>query len=85
LHSLGKFDDAIIMYDNALDIDKKCAIALAYKGLSLGEMDKLQEALELFKKALEIDKDYDLANLSKKMVQNILKSKLKGLKRAKTL
>jgi len=73
------------LYDKALDIDKKCAIALAYKGLSLGELDKIQEALEFFKKALEIDRDYDLANLSKKMAQDILKSKLKGLKHSKTL
>ena len=31
-----------------LKIDKKCAMALAYKGLSLGEMGQLQEAINLF-------------------------------------
>jgi tetratricopeptide (TPR) repeat protein len=84
LHSLGKFNEAIILYDKALDLDKKCAIALAYKGLSLGELDEIQEALKYFKKALEIDLDYDLANLSKKMAQDLLKSKIKELKHSKT-
>jgi tetratricopeptide (TPR) repeat protein len=73
------------LYDEVLERDKKCAIALAYKGLSLGELDKIQDALEYFKKALEIDSDYDLANLSKQKAQEILKSKLKGLQHSKIL
>jgi tetratricopeptide (TPR) repeat protein len=72
------------LYDKALKIDKKCTIALAYKGLSLGELDKTEDALEYFKKALEIDRDYDLPNMSKKMAQEILKSRLKELKSSKT-
>ena len=49
-------------------------MALAYKGLSLGEMGKLQDALKHFKKALYIDKHYDLANISKETAQDLLKS-----------
>ncbi len=83
MHSLGKYKEAISFYDDALVVDRKCAIALAYKGLSLGELDEVEEALTYFKKALEIDREYDLAQLSKKMAQNILKSKMKELGKSK--
>jgi len=49
-------------------------MALAYKGLSLGEMGELQEAIKHFKKALSIDKHYDLASISKDLAQELLKS-----------
>ncbi len=57
-----------------MNIDKKCAMALAYKGLSLGEMGKLQDAIKHFKKALSIDNQYDLASISKEVAQELLKS-----------
>ena len=50
---------------------------LAYKGLSLGELGNLEKAIKLFKKALTIDRDYDLANISKKMAQDLLKKSKK--------
>jgi tetratricopeptide (TPR) repeat protein len=71
---LEHYKEAIRYYDKALKIDKKCTIALAYKGLSLGELNRTEEALDYFKKALEIDRNYDLASISKKMAQEILKS-----------
>ena len=74
LHSDQKYQTAIECYDAALRIDKKCAMALAYKGLSLGETGQLQDAIKHFKKALSIDNHYDLANISKKMAQELLKS-----------
>jgi tetratricopeptide (TPR) repeat protein len=49
-------------------------MALAYKGLSLGEMGDLQDAIKHFKKALSIDKHYDLASISKDLAQELLKS-----------
>ncbi len=55
-------------------IDKKCAMALAYNGLSLGEMGQLQDAIKHFKKALSIDQHYGLANISKEVAQELLKS-----------
>jgi tetratricopeptide (TPR) repeat protein len=73
LHSDQKYLDAIDCYDAVLSIDKKCTMALAYKGLSLGEMDNLQEAIKYFKKALSIDKYHDLANISKQTAQDLLK------------
>ena len=52
-------------------------MALAYKGLSLGELGNFEDAIKLFKKALTIDRDYDLANISKKMAQKLLKESKK--------
>ena len=74
LHSDQKYLEAIECYDIALKVDKKCTMALAYKGLSLGEMGKLQDAIKYFKKALSIDEHYDLANISKDIAQDLLKS-----------
>ena len=50
-------------------------MALACKGMSLGEMGKVNDALSCFKKALVIDKDYDLANMGKEKALELLKSK----------
>ena len=58
----------------ALKIDEKCTMALAYKGLSLGELGKVQDALKFFKQALELDRNYDLAQISHKKALEILKS-----------
>ena len=49
-------------------------MALAYKGMSLGEQGKVDEALDCFKKALQIDKDYDVAHISKKIAESLLNS-----------
>ena len=75
LHGQGKFFDAISLYDRALKINPKYPVALAYKGLSLGEQGKIKDALNHFKMALAIDKDYDLAQISKKKALELLKSK----------
>ncbi|MEK0318957.1 MAG: tetratricopeptide repeat protein, partial [Nitrosopumilus sp.] len=65
----------------SLKIDKKCAMAFAYKGLSFGEQGRVKEALKFFKKALSIDKDYDIAKISKDIAQDLLKSiKIEQLK-----
>jgi len=66
--------EAISCYESALKIDKKCSMALAYKGLSLGELGKLSEAISYFKKALSIDKYCTLAQISKETAQNLLNS-----------
>ena len=55
-------------------------MAIAYKGLSLGELGNLQEAIKHFKKALSIDQDYELANISKKLAQDLLKESKKKSK-----
>ena len=75
LHAQAKFADAILCYDAVLQINAKFPVALAYKGLSLGEQGKIKDALSHFKRALAIDKDYDLAQISKKKALELLKSK----------
>ena len=82
MHSNQKYRQAIECYDVVLKIDKRCAMALAYKGLSLGEMGELQDALKYFKKALSIDKYYDLASISSDIAKDLLKS---VKKKSKTL
>jgi tetratricopeptide (TPR) repeat protein len=74
LHAKSKFFDAIECYDAALKIKPRFAMALACKGMSLGEMGELGYALTCFKKALTIDKDYDLANMGKQKALELLKS-----------
>jgi tetratricopeptide (TPR) repeat protein len=49
-------------------------MALAYKGLSLGELGQVQDALKLFKQSLELDRNYDLAQISHKKALEILKA-----------
>ena len=75
LHAKSKFTEAIELYDAALKLKPRFAMALACKGMSLGEMGKVNEALSCFKKALVIDKDYDLANMGKEKALELLKSK----------
>ena len=50
-------------------------MALAYKGLALGELGDIDNALCFFKAALSIDSDYDVALEGKESVINILESK----------
>ena len=70
----SNFSDAIECYDVALKIKPRFAMALAYKGMSLGEIGELDYALTCFKKALTIDKYYDLANMGKQKALELLKS-----------
>ena len=67
LYSGRRYAEAILCYDAMLGVDGKCAMALAYKGLSLGESGWLQEAITYFKRALSIDNEFDLAAISKGM------------------
>ena len=75
MHALEKYDDAINLYDLALKINNKFALTYAYKGLALGEQGKINDALKYFKKALSIDKDLELANISKETALRLLDSK----------
>ena len=74
LHILKKYSKAIFCYDAVLDHYKRNAMALAYKGLSIGEMGNIPSAIKYFKKALCMEKDYDLAQISLLTAKNILKN-----------
>ena len=64
LHTLQKYSEAISCYNTVLILDKKNTMAIAYKGLSVGEMGNIPSAIKYFKKALSIDNDCDLAQIS---------------------
>ena len=72
---MKEFNAAIDYYDSALKIDENFPMALAYKGLALGELGNIDNALYFFKAALSIDRDYDVALEGKETVTNILESK----------
>jgi hypothetical protein len=47
-------------------------MAIVYKGLSIGEMGNIPLAMKYFKKALLIDSDYDLAQISLDTANSIM-------------
>jgi len=74
LHTLGKYIEAISYYDIVLNIDKNNPIVLAYKGLCIGETGNVSLAIKYFKKALSIDNQCELAEISFKTAKCIMKS-----------
>ena len=54
LKSLGRFDEAIQCYDQALRIDPQYAAAWSNKGNSLASLGRFDEALQCFEQALRI-------------------------------
>ena len=55
LGKLGRFDEAILCYNKALEIDPRYAKAWGNKGYSLGKLGRSDEAILCYNKALEID------------------------------
>ena len=66
--------DAISYYDIVLKLDEKNTLALAYKGLSLGESGNISLAIKYFRNALSVDCDYDLAQISLETAKKIMYS-----------
>ena len=52
-------------------------MALAYKGLSLGELGNLQEAIKCFNVALRLDKKYDVALNNRTIALQLLRKNRK--------
>jgi len=55
LGDLGRYEEALIPFDEALGINPKNDFVLSWKGAALGSLGRHEEALEAFNKALEID------------------------------
>jgi len=55
LNKLGRFDEAILCYNKALEIDPRYIRAWGNKGLSLDHLGRYDEAITCYNKALEID------------------------------
>ena len=51
----GKYDEAIVYYDKALEIKPNDVDALNNKGLALYNLERYEEAITYYEKALEID------------------------------
>jgi len=74
LHALEKYTDAIDCYDIVLSTDKCSPIVLVYKGLCIAETGNIHLAVKYFKKALSIDNQCELAEISFKTAKCIIKS-----------
>jgi tetratricopeptide (TPR) repeat protein len=55
LQNLGKYEEAIRCYDEALEINPKYAYAWNNKGDALNGLGKFQEAKHCYDKAFEVD------------------------------
>ena len=55
LISLGRYDEAIRLFDKALELDPRDAEVWTNKGLSLFKLGRKDEAIRCFDKAIEID------------------------------
>ena len=73
LHALEKYTDAIDCYDIVLSTDKCSPIVLVYKGLCIAETGNIHLAVKYFKKALSIDNECELAEISIETAKSILK------------
>ena len=82
LLNLKRYDDAIECFNNSLQLDpvnvdalmnSELALVFTYKGLSLGELGLLEDAIQQFDKALLIDEKLDLAINNRKTAFELLK------------
>ena len=73
LHTMEKYSEAISCYDIVLRLDERNTMAAVCKGLSLGEMGDITSAIKYFKKALSIDSQYELAQISLSTAKKIIK------------
>jgi len=65
LDSLGRYEEAILCYDQALELDPRCIAAWNNKSASLDNLGRYQEALNCCDKALELDPRHEVAWYSK--------------------
>lgn len=52
---MGRYEEAIAAYDNAIAVNPHYAMAWNNKGIALGRLGRHEEAKEVFVKAHEID------------------------------
>ena len=73
LHTLEKYTDAITSYNIVLKIDEDNPLALVYKGICIAETGNIQLAIKHFKKALLVDGECDLAEISINTAKDMMK------------
>lgn len=57
LYNLGKYEEALIAYDKAIEINPKYFEAWNYKGTVLYNLGRYEEALIAYNKAIDIDNE----------------------------
>ncbi|MEA3323654.1 MAG: tetratricopeptide repeat protein [Euryarchaeota archaeon] len=73
LFSEGRYENALEIFDTALEIDSKDKFALSWKGAALVSLGRHEDALETFDKALEINPKDAIALRTKGIVLLYLK------------
>jgi tetratricopeptide (TPR) repeat protein len=63
--SLGKYDEAIKAYDEAIRLDPEDAAAWNNKGNALDELGRYEEAIKSYNRAAELSEDYSENRLRK--------------------
>ena len=72
LEYLGKYDDALYYYDNALNINPNNSLTLNNKAILLIKLKKYDEALSILNEVLEIDENNTCAIENKEKILNEL-------------
>lgn len=57
----GRYEEAVAVFDKAIEIDPEYAYAWSNKGNVLSDMGKYDEAIAAFDRAIEIDPEYAVA------------------------
>jgi len=65
LHNLGRYDEAINCFDEAIRLDPNLAPAWYNKGLSLGKLERYEDAINAFNEAIRLDPNHANAWYSK--------------------
>jgi tetratricopeptide (TPR) repeat protein len=76
LYLKGKYDEAIVAFDKAIELNGNFAIAYNNKGQALLKKEKFNEAVDAFRAALGLDPSLILAQAGRDEAQ----SKIKGIK-----
>jgi len=69
LSELGNYDEALVWFDKALEIDPNAVYVLSNKGVTLYRLVQYDEAISYYNKALEIDPNYELAIKNKELAK----------------
>ncbi len=57
LHYLGRYEEALLTYDNALELNPDAFVVWFNKGIALTDLGRDKEALQAYDKALELNPD----------------------------
>ena len=74
--SMGKAEEAVTFYDSALTHDRNCYSAWLGKGTALKFLNRYQEALECYERALILNKDSIMAEFLAGYLRHELNKKL---------